>query len=236
MAKDKGTTKKGTKTKTVTTKIQYNIKTTKPEKIALQNILFGTDEKKLMVSDEFLHNMAVRYISKRMKSINESSAHISNSKAPSSFFKCCDDIEKCLDELIILEPYYIFKNPVPSIFKKNYLVNKPALTTAMLKRTWKHVLQRVPLEDPVPQQNIPVYDEIIGEMLRFSNRLSEQDLSIIDGFYKAVHGEEAVLPMGEDETAEEPEAEETEAESDVPDGDPEAAEDEFKETTEFEKL
>ena len=45
-------------------------KRTKQEKIALQNLLFGTSEKKLMVSDEFLNNMSSKYISKRMKTIN----------------------------------------------------------------------------------------------------------------------------------------------------------------------
>ena len=47
----------------------------KNEKIQLQNILFGTTEKKLMVSNEFLNSMTIKYVSKRMKLINTCSSY-----------------------------------------------------------------------------------------------------------------------------------------------------------------
>lgn len=168
-------------------------KRTKQEKIALQNLLFGTSEKKLMVSDEFLNNMSAKYISKRMKTINSNYESIHSTKIPELFFKYCDEIESCLEELIVLEPYYSFKNPVPTVYKRSFLNHKPAALTAMLHRAWRNVLQKFPLgkpEDEIPEKSMNAYDDAINEMLKFQDRMSEDDLSLIDSFYKQVHGEE----------------------------------------------
>lgn len=178
-------------------------KRTKQEKIALQNLLFGTSEKKLMVSDEFLNNMAAKYISKRMKTINSNYESIHSTKIPEMFFKYCDEIESCLEELIVLEPYYSFKNPVPTVYKRSFLSHKPAALTAMLNRIWRNALQKYPLgkpEDEISEKAMECYDEAINEMLKFQDRMTEDDLSLIDSFYKQVHGEEPE-PL-EKETAE----------------------------------
>lgn len=181
-------------------------KRTKQEKIALQNLLFGTSEKKLMVSDEFLNNMAIKYISKRMKTINSNYESIHSTKIPELFFKYCDEIENCLEELIVLEPYYSFKNPVPTVYKRSFLNHKPAALTAMLHRVWKNTLQKHPLgkpEDEISEQAMNAYDDAINEMLKFRDRMTEDDLSLIDSFYKQVHGEEEPEMPEEDAAPEE---------------------------------
>ncbi|MGN0603436.1 MAG: hypothetical protein ACI4I2_05610, partial [Oscillospiraceae bacterium] len=90
------------------------LKLEKPEKVELQNFLFGTTEKKLMVSDDFLNEMTIKYISKRMKIINTAFSNLHTTRSAAFFFRNTAEIEKLIEDLIILEKYYPFKNPVPS--------------------------------------------------------------------------------------------------------------------------
>ena len=71
-----------------------------------------------MVSDEFLNNMAAKYISKRMKTINSNYESLHSTKIPEMFFKYCDEIESCLEELIVLEPYYSFNGDAEQDMEK----------------------------------------------------------------------------------------------------------------------
>jgi hypothetical protein len=165
----------------------------KQDKIALQNMLFGTEEKKLMVSDTFLNDMTVKYISRRMKVINSDYESIHTTKSAENFFKYCDEILARLDELITLEPFHTFKNPKPSIFKRNFENHKPAATTAMLHRIWKNAVQKYNAsnEDGTPNDKaIACCDEAINTMLNYREFLSDEDMTVIDGFYKQIHGEE----------------------------------------------
>ena len=177
---------------------------TKAGKIELQNLLFGTTEKKLLVSNEFLNSMTIKYVSRRMKSINTCFESISNTKIPSRFFHYSDEIENCLEELIVLEPYYMFKDPVPSVYKKNFLLKKPELISKMLVRAWKFALQKHPLkdEDNIDPKVMAAYDAVINEMLAHKEQLSEDDIFLIDDFYIQVHGES----MHEEEPVEEDES------------------------------
>ena len=93
----------------------------KKKQIELQNIIFGTNEKKLMVSPEFLTEMTKHYISKRMKTINQTMEGIAATKNLQSFFNYFDTIFEALDELIVLQDYHTFKEPVPSVVKKTLL-------------------------------------------------------------------------------------------------------------------
>lgn len=162
----------------------------KAERIALQNILFGTNIKKVMTSDVFLMDMAAKYVSKRMKVINLNYDNMRNTKNTSMFFKYYDQLETCLDDLIKIEEYYIFKQPVPSAYR-NILKNKlPEMITQMLNRVWKNTLQKFPFVEPVPEQSMEQYDIVINEMLSFRQHYSESDLSLIDSFYRSVHGDE----------------------------------------------
>lgn len=168
----------------------------KQTKVELQNFLFGTSEKKLMVSDDFLNGMTVKYISKRMKIINAAFSNLHATRSAVFFFKNTAEIEKYIEDLIILEKYYPFKNPVPSIYKRNYLAHKPAAITGMINRVWKTALQKYPLnEDTAPEDISPAalnfYDQVINELLTQKDSYSENDMEMINSFYIRVHGEQA---------------------------------------------
>ena len=162
----------------------------KSEKIALQNILFDTNIKKVMTSDVFLMDMTAKYVSKRMKVINLNYDNMRNTKSTSMFFKYYNQIETCLDDLIKIEEYYTFKQPIPSTYKKILKNKLPEMITQMLNRVWKHTLQKYPFVEPVPEQNIEQYDIVINDMLSYRQHYTENDLSLIDSFYRSVHGDE----------------------------------------------
>lgn len=162
----------------------------KSEKIALQNILFGTNVKKVMTSEEFLMDMTVKYISKRMKSVNINYENMRNTKQPSTFFKYYDQIEACLDDLVKIESYYTFKQPVPSAYQKILNGKLPEMITQMLNRAWKYILQKYPFTESVPEQSMEQYDAVINEMLTYRRHYSESDIALIDSFYRSVHGDE----------------------------------------------
>lgn len=162
----------------------------KSERIALQNILFGTNIKKVMTSDVFLMDMTAKYVSKRMKVINLNYDNMRNTKNTSMFFKYYDQIETCLDDLIKIEEYYIFKQPVPSAYRKILKNKLPEMITQMLNRVWKNTLQKFPFVEPVPEQSMEQYDIVINDMLSYRQHYSESDLSLIDSFYRSVHGDE----------------------------------------------
>ena len=173
----------------------------KSERIALQNILFGTNIKKVMTSDVFLMDMAAKYVSKRMKLINLNYDNMRNTKSTSMFFKYYDQIETCLDDLIKIEEYYTFKQPIPSAYRKILKNKLPEMITQMLNRVWKSTLQKFPFVEPVPEQSMEQYDLVINDMLSYRQHYSENDLSLIDSFYRSVHADET-----EDENIDEPEA------------------------------
>lgn len=179
------------------------LKLDKQTKVELQNFLFGTSEKKLMVSEEFLNKMIVKYISKRMKIINTAYSNLHTTRSAIFFSKNAQEIEKHIEDLIVLEKYYPFKNPVPSIYKRNYLAHKPAAITGMINRVWKTALQKYPLKnDAVPEDIDPAaldyYDQVINELLSQKDCYSESDMELINSFYNRVHGEqteESIDPM-----------------------------------------
>lgn len=178
---------------------------TKAGKIELQNLLFGTTEKKLLVSHEFLNSMTIKYVSRRMKTINGCFTNIANTKIPARFFRYTNEIESCLEELILLEPYYMFKDPSPSVYKKNFLLKKPELITKMLSRAWKFVLQKHPLPENIEEIDPKVmdaYDAVINDMLSYEEQLSEDDMALINKFYVQIHGKEIeteIISLTDDE-------------------------------------
>lgn len=180
------------------------LKLDKQTKVELQNFLFGTNEKKLMVSEDFLNGMTIKYISKRMKIINTAFSNLHTTRSAVFFFKNTADIEKYIEDLISLEKYYPFKNPVPSIYKRNYLAHKPAAITGMINRVWKTALQKCPLKDDTAPEDISLtaldfYDQVINELLSEKDNYSEKDMELINSFYTRIHGdqtdEEIVDPM-----------------------------------------
>ncbi len=183
------------------------LKLEKPEKVELQNFLFGTAEKKLMVSDDFLNEMTIKYISKRMKIINTAFSNLHTTRSAAFFFRNTAEIEKLIEDLIILEKYYPFKNPVPSIYKRNYLAHKPAAITGMINRIMKSAFQKFPLKENTPPEEIDpkamaYYDDVISELITQKENFSEQDMEMINSFYIRVHGEQNEEPEEPIETSE----------------------------------
>ena len=160
----------------------------KLKQIELQNIIFGTDEKKLMVSNEFLDEMTKVYISKRMKSINTATTNISTTKSPRAFFGYFDSIQSNLEELITLEKYYQFKKPIPSEFKKNLEAKKDKYILAMLNRAWKHTNNKANYD---PTSGLPRSPEqfgpILEEMVEFRDQYTEAIFGHVDRFYTSVY-------------------------------------------------
>lgn len=187
------------------------LKLDKQTKVELQNFLFGTSEKKLMVSEEFLNQMIVKYISKRMKIINTAYSNLHTTRSAIFFSKNAQEIEKHIEDLIVLEKYYPFKNPVPSIYKRNYLAHKPAAITGMINRVWKTALQKFPLKsDELPEDIDPAaldyYDQVINELLSQKDCYSESDMELINSFYNRVHGEQTEESIDLTESSDENEA------------------------------
>lgn len=160
----------------------------KAKQVELQNIIFGTNEKKLMVSNEFLDEMTKVYISKRMKAINSMVEKISTTKSPKIFFGCFDSIQESLTELIGLEKYYSFKKPVPSEFKKNFEAKKDKYVLAMINRAWKNANTKANYD---PTAGIPRSPEqfgpILDEMIEFREHYSEAIFGHVDRFYTSVY-------------------------------------------------
>ena len=162
----------------------------KQRQIDLQNIIFGTDEKKLMVSQDFLNDMAKNYVSKRMKNINKMSENIAATKSPRKFFNCYDSMINDLNELIKLEKehLYVFKKPTPTEFKKLIKSKKDRYTENMINRAWKEANQRNYFQagdkrDPVK------YGPFLAEILEFQDRYSRVVLDLVDTFYISVYDE-----------------------------------------------
>ena len=178
----------------------------KQKQVELQNIIFGTSEKKLMVSNEFLDEMTKVYISKRMKSINTAMTNISTTKSPKAFFGYFDTIQSTLEELITLEKYYQFKKPVPSEFKKNLEEKKDKYILAMLNRAWKHTNNRANYD---PTSGLPRSPEqfgpILDEMVEFRDQYTDAIFGHVDRFYTSVyeHSIDYVEPEPEEELSEE---------------------------------
>lgn len=184
----------------------------KLKQIELQNIIFGTDEKKLMVSNEFLDEMTKVYISKRMKVINRAMENISATKSPRAFFGSIDSIQDSLKELIVLEKYYSFKKPVPTEFKKNLEEKKDKYILAMLNRAWKNANNKANYD---PTLGIPRSPEqfgpILQEMVEFRDQYTEAIFGHVERFYTSVYEHSIDYVEPEPEPEEELSEEETAA-------------------------
>ncbi len=161
----------------------------KAKQIELQNLLFGTNEKKLMVSDEFLDNMKKQYISKRMKNINQRMEIIFTTKSPKNFFNSYDSIMESLGELIKLQKYHEFKKPVPSEFKTTVEGKKDRYIMAMINRAWKHANNKANFDPTLGEKRDPAkFAPTLNEMLEFTDRYSDGIIGHIDRFYTSVYG------------------------------------------------
>lgn len=211
----------------------------KLKQIELQNIIFGTEEKKLMVSQQFLDDMTKAYVTKRMKNINKMTEFIVATKSPRKFFTAYDSLIKDIDELINLEKYYTFKKPVPTEFKKEINDKIPRYTENMINRAWKDANKQNKFqqgEKREPSQYAPYIDE----MLEYREKYSDIVLELIDGFYQSVYDDSFLNPkeiIPEEELSENSEAAaetaESAEESNIPQNDEDSfVEEEFMTITE----
>lgn len=194
----------------------------KLKQIELQNIIFGTEEKKLMVSQEFLDEMTKAYVTKRMRNVNKMSEYIVATKSPRKFFTAYDSLIKDIDELIGLEKYYTFKKPVPTEFKKEINDKIPRYTENMINRAWKNANKQNKFQadgkrDPV------LYGPFLDEMLEFQDRYSSLQLDLIDGFYQSVYDDSFLNPKAEEVPEEETAEATAEAAENTEGGENEAA-------------
>ena len=175
----------------------------KLKQIELQNIIFGTEEKKLMVSPEFLDEMTKAYVTKRMKNINKMSEFIVATKSPRKFFTAYDALIKDIDELIVLEKYHTFKKPVPTEFKMEIDSKMPRYTENMINRAWKDANKQNKFQQGEKREPIR-YAPYLNEMLEYQDRYSPIVLDLIDGFYQTVYDDSFLNPkVVEEEVPEE---------------------------------
>lgn len=161
----------------------------KKKQIELQNLIFDTNEKKLMVSPEFLAEMTKHYISKRIKSINQNMEGIAATKSPKNFFSYLDEIFIALDELIALQKYHTFKEPIPSVVKNALVAKKGRYIIALFNRVWKEANLRV-LYDPNSEQPRKVEDfaPVFDELLLYMDQYTPESIEILNKFYSSVYG------------------------------------------------
>ncbi len=161
----------------------------KKKQIELQNIIFGTAEKKLMVSPEFLEEMTKRYISKRMKSINQNMEGIAATKSPKNFFSYIDSIFQALDELIVLQKYHTFKEPIPSVVKNALIAKKGRYIIAMFNRVWKeaNLKARYDARSEEPRR-IEDFGPVLDELLAYMDQYTSDSIEVLNKFYSSVYG------------------------------------------------
>lgn len=174
----------------------------KLKQIELQNIIFGTEEKKLMVSPEFLDEMTKAYVTKRMKNINKMSEYIVATKSPKKFFTAYDSLIKDIDELINLEKHHTFKKPVPTEFKREIDDKLPRYIENMINRAWKDANKQNKFRQGEKREPIR-YAPYLDEMLEYRDRYSNIVLDLIDGFYQSVYDDSFLNPKVEEEAPEE---------------------------------
>lgn len=174
----------------------------KLKQIELQNIIFGTEEKKLMVSPEFLDEMTKAYVTKRMKNVNKMSEFIVATRSPRKFFTAYDSLTKDIDELIVLEKYYTFKKPVPTEFKTEVDSKIPRYTENMINRAWKDANKQNKFKQGEKREP-SLYAPYLNEMLEYRDRYSPVVLDLIDVFYQSVYDDSFLNPKVEEEIPDE---------------------------------
>ena len=172
----------------------------KKKQIELQNIIFSTNEKRLMVSPEFLEEMSRRYVSKRIKGINNNMTRIAATKNPANFFRYLDEIFVSLDELIVLQKYHTFKEPIPSVVKNALIAKKGRYIIAMFNRVWKeaNVKARYDARSEQPRR-IEDFKPMFDELLVYMDQYTPDSIEILNKFYSSVYGHN----IGEEPVAEE---------------------------------
>lgn len=159
----------------------------KSDLITLQNIVLDIEEKKLMVSEEFLDQMVKIYISKFMKKINNNICDISKVASLTVFFKKYDFVMSNLEELIKIEPLYRFNKPVPTDYKKQIEDNLPVFMNSYITKNWRKVMPSTyesVKTDPKVDKRLKNFFETF---IPFQNRLPEESKEYLEKLRESVY-------------------------------------------------
>lgn len=157
-----------------------------PDKVMLQNIVLGINEKKMQVSDEFLQNMAKVYVSKRMKLINDTVSNYEQLNRVSSYFKKSAYVNRLMDELIAIEPYYIFNYPRPTEYRQNLEDNEENFINQILNKSWR--LLRYDQNNPRISPEVNAY---FADVKSVWDSLPDSSHNFIDELHNMVYGHTA---------------------------------------------
>lgn len=130
-------------------------------------------------------------------------------KNPKNFFTYCDVIDHDVEELIKIEKYHTFKEPVPSEFKKQLAAKMDKYITSMINRTWRDVCQKIGLNAD-GKRDPRFYGPVLEELLNYKDKYSKSQLDLIDKFYISVF-DESFRTIKEEPEVQEPEVQESEA-------------------------
>lgn len=153
------------------------------DKVQLQNIVLGINEKKLEVSEEFLQNMTKVYVSKRMKLINDTISGFEQLSRVSVYFKKIAYVDRLLGELIAIEPYYIFKYPGPTEYKRQLEENDENYINQILNRSWKYIRY-----DSNSQTINPEVSAYFSDAKLVWDKLPEASRSMLQELHSTVYG------------------------------------------------
>ena len=177
----------------------FNNKPT-PDKVMLQNIVLGINEKKMPVSDEFLQNMTKVYISKRMKLINDTVSGYEQLSRVSSYFKKAAYVDRLIEELIAIEPYYIFNYPRPSEYKQNLEDHAENFINQILTRSWKFLRYEQNSSRINPEVNA-----YFADAKSVWDSLPDSSHATVDELHRMVYGHTATEELNPPIIEEEPE-------------------------------
>ncbi|MCM1579010.1 MAG: hypothetical protein NC078_09460 [Ruminococcus sp.] len=162
----------------------------KQDQVELQNIVLDIDEKKLQVSEEFLGQMTKIYISKYMKVVNENIADMGRISSIALLFKKYDVINKNLDMLIKIEPYYRYKNITPSEYKLEVEEKKEGFINSLIAREWKKVKpsNAAVRDDPSLETKVRKFFAIYDP---FKSKMPQGSLDLLESLYESAFPDEA---------------------------------------------
>jgi hypothetical protein len=168
--------------------------------IKLQNLLFDTNERQLMVTPQFLNECVKKYLVKHLRSINTCMSNIKITKNPALFYSSIPPMVDHLAALEKVEPYYEMSKPTPSAFLKEFNVNRPLYASNMIKRYIHESKQHVPapgtLDNPLVRK---YYQDAFDALMTYETEMSEEERALVDVFYSGLYKRNYHDPIPADE-------------------------------------
>lgn len=162
----------------------------KQDQVELQNIVLDIDEKKLQVSEEFLGQMTKIYISRYMKVVNENIADMGRLSSIALLFRKYEVINKNLDMLIKIEPYYKYKNITPSEYKLEVEEKQEHFINSLIAREWRKIkpTNASVREDPMLENKVRKF---FAGFDPFKSKMPQSSLELLENLYESSFPEEA---------------------------------------------